>query len=304
MWYLFFTGCEWGLVTCLSNGTETSKQEVWWEIRYADFPKKTCRCRIYGWWPTMHTWFLPEPEIGLEEEIRKKIAETLRNSDDTHDVTLTLTLNTLACLSSHTDDFEFLEASGKTMCVPARSKELEWTGGGCVSIFDWRLTSPSAHEEVDKGNVCVKPFFVQIIMMLCCVHYVLWILWIGIVSQSLSLCLWTVASSSSGGYPTNTASSSSGGGLTNTASSSSGGGPASSSSSEGLTVWRMIHPYPVPLRTLHILKTTFNKSVRYFLQSILSSCWRSPMFKLCLNLLKVQRLKQLLACSVSVFSAC
>ena len=79
------------------------------------------------------------PEIGLEEseeEIRKKIAETLRNSDDTHDVTLTLTLNTLACLSSHTDDFEFLEASGKTMCVPARSKELEWTGGGCVSIFD------------------------------------------------------------------------------------------------------------------------------------------------------------------------
>ena len=58
------------------------------------------------------------PEIGVdesEEQIRKKIAETLRDSDDS-----------LACIL--TDDFEFLEACGKNLCVPVRATGVDWTG--------------------------------------------------------------------------------------------------------------------------------------------------------------------------------
>ena len=58
-------------------------------------------------------------------------------------------------------DFEFLEASGKQLCVPAHTAELEWTrravkelaGSGCVYV--WLIDD--GESDSDSGASCNSP---------------------------------------------------------------------------------------------------------------------------------------------------
>ncbi len=59
---------------------------------------------------------LPEmSKDSSERVVRAQIRDTLKNFDETYE----------KCLLS---DFEFLEASGKKLCVPAQPPDFQWTG--------------------------------------------------------------------------------------------------------------------------------------------------------------------------------
>ena len=82
-------------------------------IDYMGGPTKApCRFAI----KEVHVWIrgmLPEIEVtATEDDVRKVIGEVIKNSDPTLG----------AC------DFEFMEASGKCLCVPAQKASFEWTG--------------------------------------------------------------------------------------------------------------------------------------------------------------------------------
>ena len=58
------------------------------------------------------------PDISTdasESTVRSKISSTIKNADE----------SLIACLDN---DLEFLEATGKTLCVPAQPYGFEWTG--------------------------------------------------------------------------------------------------------------------------------------------------------------------------------
>lgn len=83
---------------------------------------------------------LPEIEVSASEsEVRLYIRDTIRDSDKT----------LAACLST---DFEFMEASGKCIFVPAHQADFEWTGkavkqlAGAGAIYV-RLTIATSNDE-------------------------------------------------------------------------------------------------------------------------------------------------------------
>lgn len=94
---------------------------------------------------------LPELEYtSSERHIRNTIADTINGYTES-DISL--------------DSFEFLEAAGKRLCVPAKSPELQWTGralkelAGSGSIYvRLTLTESESSESIESDSVnCSSP---------------------------------------------------------------------------------------------------------------------------------------------------
>lgn len=89
---------------------------------------------------------LPEIEINAcEKEVRDCICNTIKNSEES---------------LSHCgpDDFEFLEASGKCLCVPAHQASFAWTGravkqlAGTGAVYVRLTIEPMEEEEEESGS--------------------------------------------------------------------------------------------------------------------------------------------------------
>ena len=98
------------------------------------------------------------PEIGYEfseKQIRKCICDTINASEQ-------------ASIVIEPDDFEFLEAYGKRLWVPAQTSELEWTGkalkqlagSGCIYvqlIRDMCVDESENSDSIDSEVSCSSP---------------------------------------------------------------------------------------------------------------------------------------------------
>lgn len=98
------------------------------------------------------------PEIGYEyseKQIRKSISDTINASE-------------LVLVAVEPNDFEFLEAFGKQLCVPAQAPELEWTGralkqlagSGCVYvrlIYEISVAESENSDSIDSAIACSSP---------------------------------------------------------------------------------------------------------------------------------------------------